>query len=286
MTLNKIVRRLHALGHAPEFPTISEEFLVWCMEDFGSRLIARYQEHHGLPVSGWACRETVEHLRRPRCAHPDVMAVSSESRWVLPLISYFQQIVYPNVDAATVAAEYAEAVRRMAAVCGIQITPASDVSSAQVLAVSGPIDGQWNILALTELPQPDAGAGTVLHQTFDNAEVGLTSEQRIAMMAHECGHFLGLGHAVPGSGNLMEPILGTISSPQAGDVAELQERYGPPAAAATPAAAPPPSPTPATTPAPQVAAQVVTVAAAGDTAEITFDASGKFLVVVIPIPAG
>src|SRR5262249_9086084 len=139
--------------------------------------------------------------------------------------------------------EYAEAVRRVTAACGLSILPAKSAVDAQVVAVSGSIDGEWNTLALTELPPPDAPRGFVSHQTFDSAEVGLVSDQRIACMAHELCHALGLGHAVPGSGNLMEPVLSQIGSPQAGDTAELQARYGPPGA--TSPAIPAPTPTPA-----------------------------------------
>lgn len=179
-----------------------------------------------------------------RCNHPEVMAEAAGSRWALTSLRYYQAIAYPGVDPAEVAADYAEAVRRLTAVCGLTVIEAADPSQAQIIAVQGPIDGPWNVLALSELPPPDAGPITVLHQTFDVAETALTRDQRKAMMAHEFGHCLGLGHAPQGSGNLMEPILSTIGSPQAGDIAELQARYGPPANANT-TGTPTPAPAPA-----------------------------------------
>ncbi len=163
------------------------------------------------------------------------MADTSASRWALRSLRYWQQIAYPGVDPAEISADYAEAWRRMTAVCGLTASPATSPGEANILAVSAPIDGPYNVLALSELPGTDAWA-SVLHQTFDSAESELSKDQRIACMAHEIGHCLGLGHSPEGSGNLMDPILSSVGTPQAGDVAELQARYGPPAGeAATPA---------------------------------------------------
>jgi hypothetical protein len=295
LNLFDLARKLHKLGLAPEFPTVDQTFLAWVLKDMGTELITRYQELHHLPITGKPSAEVVAHAQLPRCGHPDRMADSAESRWAVDALKYFQQIVYPGVDPAEVAADYAAAIASMAAVCGIQITAAVDPGAAQVLALSGPIDGEWNILALTELPTPDAQAGLVLHQTFDIAEVGLTKEQRIAMMAHECGHFLGLGHALPGTGALMEPILGSITTPQAWDTDQLQQRYGAPAASptgqppATPASPVPPttapaSPAPPTQAGPAVSSVVVMVPQAGSFQyNFAFDTPGSYLILIVPL---
>lgn len=279
-SLYETVKRLHALGHAPEFPDAGEAFLAWVFQDLGRELIVRYQTHHGLRPTGELCARTVEHLARPRCGHPDVMPIAGVSSWSIRSLAYYQQLAYPGVDPAEVAAEYAEAVRRVAAVCGLTIVAAASPGDADVVASMGPIDGEWNILALSELPPPDAPKGTVLRQTFDQAEVGLTKDQRVAMMAHEFCHCLGLGHATPGSGNLMEPVLSTIGSPQAGDAAELQSRYGPPAA--TPAGASTPTAPPAQA-GPAVDSVLISCKAPGAfDYRITFPAAGDYLLLVVP----
>lgn len=164
-----------------------------------------------------------------RCKHPEILALDALiSTWPLRHLSYYQSIAYPGVDAGQVAAEYREAWRRVTAVCGMTVTESADPGGVQVIATSGAIDGQYGVLAETELP--NGSAGFVSHQLFDSAEIELSSEQRIACMAHEICHALGVGHAVEGSGNLMEPVISAISRPQPGfDIPQLQERFGPPA---------------------------------------------------------
>ena len=258
--MNRIdaIRRLHRLGHAPEYPDSDQRFLEWCIRDLGQELISRYQQWHKIPVCGKMTEETRLHLEAPRCGHADIMTITSESAWAVRSLSYWQQIIYPGVDQAEIAEDYAEAIRRLTAVCGVEITQTLNQAAAQIRARSGPIDGAWNVLALTELPPMAAGPSTVLNQKFDIAEVLLTKDQRIAMMCHEAGHFLGLGHAPPGTGALMEPILGVISSPQAWDIAELQQqatahpsprRRPPPPAPTPPPGAPTESPRPRPLPA-------------------------------------
>jgi hypothetical protein len=276
-----VVKRLHALGHAPEYPVLTEGFFSWCFssaDSIASELVRRYQAFHGLPPNGrWGCPVLHAHLARPRCGHPDVLPVAGLSSWSIRSLAYYQTIAFPGVPASEVALEYAEAVRRIAAACGLSIAPASVPAAAQVVAASGPIDGQWNVLALSELPPADAPLGTVLHQTFDSAEGGLTKDQRIAMMAHEFCHCLGLGHAQPGSGNLMEPVLSSIGAPQPGwDIPQLQQRYGPPKVST-------PAPAPAPKPAPAPAQTFVVHASPGHTRYlIDTEIPGTFLITVAP----
>ncbi len=283
------VRRLHKLGHAPEYPDSDARFLEWCIKDLGQELISRYQQWHRIPVCGKMTPETLMHLEAPRCGHADVMAITSESCWSIRSLTYWQQIIYPGVDQAEIAEDYAEAIRRLTAVCGLEITSVTNQAAAHIRARSGPIDGAWNVLALTELPPPSATTDTVLNQKFDIAEVSLTKEQRIAMMCHEAGHFLGLGHAPPGTGALMEPILSTISAPQAWDIAELQERYGPPQQAPvspTPGPGPglpPVIPAAPSAPGPDVSTVMMRIPAPGSYHYIfTFDEPGNYLVVITP----
>lgn len=164
-----------------------------------------------------------------RCNHPAELALTvGEASLQSPHVRYFLAIAYPGVDLGRVRANYAEACARIAAVCGATFEPTVDPTEAQVLATTGPIDGPWNVLALSELP-PTGGFVGVLHQTFDVAEV-LDDATMVMMFAHEMCHILGVGHGAPG--NLMAPELDlNYAMPQAWDIAELQARCGPPAPA-------------------------------------------------------
>jgi hypothetical protein len=240
----EVAKALWKLGHAPEFEAMGEAFLRWALNEGEQVLLRRYQIFHGLPATGQLDAGVTSHLARPRCAHPDVMPLAwglGAPNWGLSKLRYFQQIAYPGVDPARVEANYLRATRLISAVCGMQFEPTSDPSAAQILARTATIDGQWNVLALSELP-PTRGYTGVLHQTFDRAEQ-LDDDTMTLMMAHELGHILGAGHSGPG--NLMAPTLDrAIKGPQPGDVAVFQALCGPPAPStptAPPAAAGDPS---------------------------------------------
>jgi hypothetical protein len=163
-----------------------------------------------------------------KCNHPETLALTArEAGWARKRLAYWQTIAYPGVDPARIARLYGQAVAQITAVCGIEIDAASSPGEAQILASAGPIDGPWNVLALTELPPVPDFDGGVLHQTFDVSEQ-LDDPTMLAMFCHEACHFLGLGHDV--AGTLMSPYLDPrITTPQARDIAQLQDRYGPPA---------------------------------------------------------
>jgi hypothetical protein len=178
-------------------------------------------------------------IRRFRCAHPE--ALTASGRWGLNTLTYWQTIAFPNVDPNKVAAIYAQACTQWSDVCALGFAPATSQAVAHVQAVSGPIDGQWNVLALSELP-PTNNFGGILHQTFDQAEF-LSDGEILACMCHEMGHVLGLGHS--GTGNLMAPVLDPgITAPQPQDIAAIQALYGPPQAVPAPPPLPPPGPVP------------------------------------------
>jgi hypothetical protein len=227
LTWVEAAKLLWKLGHAPEFQELADAFLSWAAGGGIAELVSRYQEFHKLEVTGRLDNATAEHMLLPRCGLRDALAASATMcQWPTKDLTYWQAIAFPSEDPAVVAANYAEAWNRWAAVCGITVAAVRSQTEARVVAVGGPIDGPGNILAESELPC-GANARSVMTQTFDIAET-LTQAQQIACMCHEIGHALGLGHAAPGSGNLMEPVLSVIDRPQAGDIAEIQARYGPP----------------------------------------------------------
>lgn len=91
----------------------------------------------------------------------------------------------------------------------------------------------------------------VKHQRFDHMETwcyvsgtAVPRDMRIDLgrvACHELGHVLGIPHIQ--AGNLMQPTYSySIWTPQAGDIAEAQGRYGKPVNA--PPTPPPPPPVP------------------------------------------
>ncbi len=282
-----VLHQLRARGHMPEYDQYGPQYQVLSVPEpeLVQDAIRRFQKFYGLPETGVLTPETEAQLVAPRCGHPDMMAVVQESAWGITDLTYWQQVAYPGVDPEELAADYALAVARVAAVCGVNVGLAPSSSAANIVAVSGNIDGPWNVLALSELPPP-GNTHLVLNQRFDPAEVALTRTQRQAMMAHEFCHCLGLGHAPPGSGALMEPVLGTITTPQAWDTRELLARYpmtGEPSPGPGPGL-PPESPPPLAGVPVTGTGSIVTTRQAGAQYTVGLDAAGKYMILVVPLP--
>lgn len=288
MLLIDILRHLHARGYAPEYRRPGRAFLSWAARDDGAELIARFQRYHDLPDTGRISDELISRITAPRCGHPDRLAITGpKSAWALTALTYWQQISYPGVDPADLAADYALAVQRVTSVCGLTVTLADSAAAANIIAGSGPIDGAWNVLALSELPPPQ-NVQLTLKQKFDVAETALTRDQRQAMIAHEFCHALGLGHAPPGSGALMEPALTSFKAPQAWDTAELLARYPLPAdggggPGGTPGPAPPTAIGGGNVPVIGTGS-IVTSRQAGAQYTVTLDGPGKYLILIVPAP--
>jgi len=165
---------------------------------------------------------------RLKCSHPEALTVDPATcKWPMLGILYFEAILWPGLDSDRVSAAYDDACRRIMAVCGVTLTRTLDPNAAQIRAYAGRIDGPGNVLARSQLPLL-ATAQTVLYQTFD-LDDELPYDLMVVCMAHEICHCLGLGHSTVGE--LMAAYLdGNVRFPMPGDVAELQSRYGPPAA--------------------------------------------------------
>lgn len=131
---------------------------------------------------------------------------------------------------------YAEAWEAWVAVCGITAARIL-IQGADVNKTTGRIDGPGGVLAWSELP---SGDDRPLTQRYDNSESWDQNFLRV-VASHEIGHALGLPHLA--RGNLMQPTYDpTITKPQAGDIAEIQRRYGPPKTRPVPEPAPPLNP--------------------------------------------
>ncbi len=223
------------------YPTLAETLKRITPEQV-ELLKSLYAAFHGLSSKN----AVTDHLALPRmCSLPDTMPLgTSVCRWPSLDITY-DIVAWPTVfTKQDVVAAIATAFGRWAAICGIRPKYSPGIPNPMILIGTRSIDGPYGVLAESELP---CGNVSQCRQWYDTGEPwgifdgpsnnsGLLDYIRVA--THELGHALGMSHI--GAGNLLAPVYSAnIWTPQAGDIAEMQARYGKPAP--TPI---PPSPIP------------------------------------------
>lgn len=187
----------------------------------------QYAAFHGLSNS----QDVEEHLVQPRmCALPDTMPISNQvCKWPDNHVTWDIVADIRGLSRQQVQDGITEALNRWVKVCGIrpEFTPGNP--QARILVGSRGIDGAFGVLAESELP---CGASQC-HQWYDNGENWALFDgpgkgiDFVRVACHELGHALGMNHI--GSGNLLAPVYSlNIWTPQAGDIADMQARYGPP----------------------------------------------------------
>lgn len=191
-------------------------------------------------------KDVESHTQEPRfCAHPDVMeAKATMCKWPTKNITWSVLATPPGLDQAEVVEAYAQAFQRWAAVCGINPQYQPGNSSAMIVMGTRRIDGSFGVLAESELP---CGNVRQCRQWYDTSEQWAIFDGRgpggrkidiRRVAAHELAHALGMDHI--GAGNLLAPTYSeSIWEPQAGDIREMQNRYGKPSSTEPP---PPPPP--------------------------------------------
>jgi Matrixin len=186
-----------------------------------------YAAFHGLS----SIKDINDHLNEPRfCSMPDTMPVGTNvCKWPTSKVTWsvLQSLAgVQMVECAT------EAFARWAAVSGLTPVYSPNDQGAMIVIGTRKIDGALGVLAESELP---CGNVTQCRQWYDLSEAwsrfdGSSNGAQIdivRVMCHELGHALGMNHI--GTGNLLAPIYSqTVNKPQAGDIAEMQARYGPP----------------------------------------------------------
>lgn len=195
------------------------------------KAIKAYQKFNGLEACGCVNDVTAHWISRRRCGLPDFNMTDHNGqpcKWPMKTIAYFHEIKMPGLTDSQVAEAYDVAFSQWAEVCDIEPQRVEKREKANIYARSGVgqahnLDGRGGTLAWSELPCGVA-ANIQLDQMFDEAEPW-SFNMAVAVICHELGHALGLGHL--NAGNLMAPYYDpNLTTPQKGDIEEMVKRYG------------------------------------------------------------
>jgi len=220
------------------------------------RAVSRYQQHHGLRSDGIAGPVTARHLAAPRfCKHPDVMPLRGrQPKWPHRNVSVCWDGQLLSVSREEVLGCLERALRSWALVSALRPVVATNPKTANLLLVTGVIDGSGKVLAYQELPY-DVDERSQRNGVYDRQEPWwgklappptLAYVDLESVFFHECGHGWGLDHA-PGDGAAMSALYAALRSPQEWDRRAIGALYPGPVLEVPSTPTPPPG-TPATPP--------------------------------------
>lgn len=196
-----------------------------------AKVVKKYQKFNNLKPDGYVGEITAHRLSRRRCGLPDfgIAAPSGNPcRWPMQEISYYHELALPGLTDEQIRAAYDAAFGQWAAVCNIEPKRVGRKDVANIYARSGRgkkhnLDERGGTLAWSELPC-DVSQHIQLDQMFDEAE-DWSFNMAVAVICHELGHALGLGHL--NFGALMAPYYDpNVTKPQEEDIEEIVKLYG------------------------------------------------------------
>lgn len=196
-----------------------------------TKAIKSYQQFNGLKADGRVDEQTAHRLSRRRCGLPDFGLTApsgNQCHWPMKEISYYHEISLPGMTQDQIKSAYDIAFSQWAEVCDIEPKRVDRKEVANIYARSGRgkkhnLDARGGTLAWSELPC-DVAAHIQLDQMFDEAE-DWSFNMAVAVICHELGHALGLGHL--NFGALMAPYYDpNVSKPQQEDIEEIVKLYG------------------------------------------------------------
>lgn len=228
LPLDDVLKFLHNYGY---FGTKSWTAVQKITGTELQKAVRAYQRFNGLKADGQVNEKTAHRIRKLRCGLPDFNLTASgrdPCKWPMKKITYFNEIALPNMSDEQIKEAYDIAFSQWAEVCDIEPTRVERKEQANIYARSGSgkrhnLDARGGTLAWSELPCGVAD-NMQLDQMFDEDE-DWSFNMAIAVMCHEIGHALGLGHL--SAGNLMAPYYDpNMTAPKDGDIEEITKLYG------------------------------------------------------------
>lgn len=224
-------------------------------------VIEQWQAQYGLKPDGDLGPVTTRMVERPRfCGVRDRLNINGKiCRWdrakwdgkrfttnppQLCIVPYFVNGKAAKLTKQQTDSAVAEAVSAFMKVSAFVYVPVDSASAANLIISFGKIDGASSVLAWCELPCGPDSEATQLKSLVDDHEPWVISANPsngyvdiVRVIRHELAHGAGMDHIA--DGNLLAPYYdANIREFQAGDIKELQLRYGPPVPV-TPATPPP-----------------------------------------------
>lgn len=187
------------------------------------------------------------------CSHPERLG-TDQCYWPRgTIVTWHQSCQFPGLSAAQTEADVLRGIMLWSQICGVEFRRVQSESQARLAISSQKIDGPMGVLGETQLPcHRNPASQCWMH--LDDREPWNQQIDLAAVVCHEMGHGIGLGHAPQGSANVMAPIYRAGVGFGPWDKAQSIQRYGQ-AKPATPQPpiGPPVTPPPAGEPTPFVA---------------------------------